>query len=51
MARLSDVGLLELARSEAISLYKSDPDLKNPVNSLLAYELKRVWQNMVSAGS
>jgi len=43
MAKLSDVTLLELARSEAMKLFEVDPRLKKPGNSLLAKELARVW--------
>jgi len=44
MAKLSDVALLELARSEAEKLFQIDPPLKNPEHQLLAKELARVWQ-------
>ncbi|MBI2287843.1 MAG: ATP-dependent DNA helicase RecG [Chloroflexi bacterium] len=43
MAKLSDVALLELARSEAIKLFEKDPTLAKPEHSLLAKELARVW--------
>ena len=43
MAKLSDVALLELARSEAIKLFEKDPTLSKPEHSLLAKELARVW--------
>lgn len=43
MAKLSDVALLELARSEAISLFEKGPGLEAPENHLLAKELARVW--------
>ncbi|MFC1864974.1 ATP-dependent DNA helicase RecG [Chloroflexota bacterium] len=43
MAKLSDVALLELARSEAIRLFEIDPGLKKPEHSLLTKELARVW--------
>ncbi|HEY56366.1 MAG TPA: DNA helicase RecG, partial [Dehalococcoidia bacterium] len=43
MARLSDVPLLELARSEAIRLFEIDPKLKKPEHELLRKELARVW--------
>ena len=43
MAKLSDVGLLELARSEAIKLFETDPGLGKPEHRLLAKELARVW--------
>jgi len=44
MAKLSDVALLELARSEAIRLFEIDPGLKKPEHHLLAKERDRVWQ-------
>jgi len=43
MAKLSDVGLLELARSEAIRLFQIDPGLEKPEHRPLAKELARVW--------
>ena len=43
MAKLSDVALLETARSEAINLFQIDPGLEKPEYSLLAQELARVW--------
>ena len=43
MAKLSDVALLELARSEAIKLFQIDPGLDEPEHHLLAKELARVW--------
>ena len=45
MARLSDVALLELARSEAIELFEVDPDLEKPENQPLGAELARVWKH------
>jgi ATP-dependent DNA helicase RecG len=45
MAKLSDVSLLELARNEAVRLFKNDPDLKKVENNKLAEELGRVWHN------
>ena len=44
MAKLSDVALLELARSEAIRLFQIDPGLGKSEHQLLAKELARVWQ-------
>jgi ATP-dependent DNA helicase RecG len=44
MAKLSDVALLELARSEAIRLFDDDPALEKPEHHPLAKELARVWQ-------
>jgi ATP-dependent DNA helicase RecG len=43
MARLSDTPLLELARNEAIALFKRDAGLTMPEHVLLAEELSRVW--------
>jgi ATP-dependent DNA helicase RecG len=43
MAKLSDVGLLELARSEAIRLFEKDKTLEKPEHKLLVKELARVW--------
>jgi ATP-dependent DNA helicase RecG len=44
LAKLSDVALLELARSEAIRLFEQDPVLEKPEHRLLSKELARVWQ-------
>ncbi len=49
MAKLSDVKILEMARSEAIALFKVDPGLKKPEHKLLAGEMSRVWPQ-ASAG-
>jgi len=43
MAQLSDVGLLELARSEVTRLFEVDRRLLKPEHQLLAKELARVW--------
>ena len=43
MAKLSDMALLELARSEAIRLFQTDPGLGRPEHHLLSKELARVW--------
>ncbi|MBA7664629.1 ATP-dependent DNA helicase RecG [subsurface metagenome] len=43
MAKLSDVALLELARSEAIKLFQVDPSLEKTEHHLLSKELARVW--------
>jgi len=43
MAKLSDIALLELARSEAIDLFQRDPELTMSEDRLLAAELARVW--------
>jgi ATP-dependent DNA helicase RecG len=45
MARLSDVGILELARQEAAKLFQLDPDLRQPENLALAREMERVWKD------
>ncbi|MFC2002511.1 ATP-dependent DNA helicase RecG [Chloroflexota bacterium] len=44
MAQLSDVPLLELARSEAIRLFEKDPGLEKTEHHLLTKELGRVWR-------
>jgi len=43
MAKLSDVKILELARSQAEALFQVDPGLKKPEHQLLAGEMVRVW--------
>jgi len=43
MAKLSDVPLLELARTEAIRLFQIDPSLEKPEHHLLTKEFARVW--------
>jgi ATP-dependent DNA helicase RecG len=43
MAKLSDVALLELARSQALKLFEVDPTLKKPEHQPLTKELARVW--------
>lgn len=45
MAQLSDVAILELARSEAIRLFQADPYLKQPQHRLLAKEVGRLWSS------
>ena len=44
MARLSDVPLLELARTEAIRLFEEDPGLEQAGHRLLTRALSRVWK-------
>jgi len=44
MAKLSDVPLLEMARTEAIRLFQIDPRLEKSEHYLLTGELARVWQ-------
>lgn len=51
MAKLTDVGILELARREAISLFEKDPDLKQKEYKLLAQEVARVWQKATAEWS
>jgi ATP-dependent DNA helicase RecG len=48
MAKLSDMGLLELARGEAIRLFKQDPGLSRPEHLLLQREVAQLWQKSVS---
>ncbi|MDD4984798.1 MAG: ATP-dependent DNA helicase RecG [Dehalococcoidales bacterium] len=43
MAKLSDVALLEMARSEAIRLFEIDPGFEKAEHHLLVKELTRVW--------
>jgi len=43
MARLSDVALLELARSEAQKVFEKDRTLEKPEHALLVKEMARVW--------
>jgi ATP-dependent DNA helicase RecG len=43
MARISDVAILEMARKEAIRLFKSDPGLQSPEHRALAVEMSHVW--------
>jgi ATP-dependent DNA helicase RecG len=45
MARLSDIHLLELARTEATRLFQTDPDFVNPAHLPLVRELDRVWKH------
>jgi len=47
MAKLSDLRLLELARTEAIRLFKQDPELSRPQHQLLSWEVARLWQGGV----
>ncbi len=43
MARISDVAILELARNEAVKLFRVDPEMKKGEHKLLAREMARVW--------
>jgi ATP-dependent DNA helicase RecG len=51
MARLSDISLLEIARNEAIRLFREDPLLSQPENRRLAVELAKVWKQKLSGES
>ena len=44
LARLSDVRILEQARTEAQALFKEDPDLTKPEHRLLARKVKEFWR-------
>jgi len=46
VARLTDVALIELARSEAAALLESDPDLARPEDALLGREVRRLEQQV-----
>ena len=43
MASLTDVALIEKARTHAQSIFQHDPELKQPEHSLLAEALDRFW--------
>ena len=43
LAKLSDLRSLELARQEAITLFQSDPNLKNAEHQPLRQQLSQVW--------
>jgi len=45
MAKLSDIELLEMARREAIRLFKQDPALSRAEHQLLKSEVARLWQD------
>jgi len=45
MARLTDMELLDLARSEAARLFEADPYLKQPEHAALAREVSRFWES------
>ena len=45
MARLSDVALLEIARSEAQKVFEKDRNLAKPEHALLLKEMSRVWSS------
>jgi len=42
------MGLLELARGEAIRMFKQDPGLSRPEHLLLQREVAQLWQKSVS---
>ena len=50
MARLSDMKLLELARKEAIKIFKVDSSLSSPEHRLLKEQMSRVWGDGVTMG-
>jgi ATP-dependent DNA helicase RecG len=50
MARLSDMKLLELARKEAIKIFKVDSSLSSPEHKLLKEQMVRVWGDGVTMG-
>lgn len=43
VARLSDVAVLEMARSQALRLYEADPLLEQPEHRALAEAVQRFW--------
>ena len=45
MASLSDIQLIETARTQAQALFARDPELLDPENRLLAEALNRFWGN------
>jgi ATP-dependent DNA helicase RecG len=45
MAKMSDTALLELARNEAIKMFKIDANMARAEHKLLAQEMARVWTN------
>ncbi len=48
VAQLSDVHLIELARSEAARLLESDPDLARPEHAALGQEVSRLWERVTA---
>jgi ATP-dependent DNA helicase RecG len=44
LARLSDVRILEQARTEALALFRDDPDLSKPEHRLLARKVDEFWK-------
>ncbi|MFC2038593.1 DNA helicase RecG, partial [Chloroflexota bacterium] len=51
MAKISDVHLLEIARTEALALFEKDRHLKSPGHKLLVRELARVWTSQAGEWS
>jgi ATP-dependent DNA helicase RecG len=48
VARLSDVPLIELARTEASRLLDSDADLARPEHAQLKEEVSRLWERVTA---
>ena len=44
LAKLSDVRILEQARTEALALFRDDPDLSKPEHRLLARKVDEFWK-------
>ena len=44
LAKLSDVRILEQARTEALALFQDDPDLSKPEHRLLARKVDEFWK-------
>jgi ATP-dependent DNA helicase RecG len=44
LAKLSDVRILEQARTEALTLFRDDPDLSKPDHRLLARKVDEFWK-------
>jgi ATP-dependent DNA helicase RecG len=44
LAKLSDVRILEQARTEALALFRDDPDLSEPEHRLLARKVDEFWK-------
>jgi ATP-dependent DNA helicase RecG len=44
LAKLSDVSILEQARTEALTLFRDDPDLSKPEHRLLAKKVDEFWK-------
>jgi ATP-dependent DNA helicase RecG len=45
VAKLSNLGLLELARREAMTLFQNDPNLKKTEHKFLSQQLSQLWSN------